>query len=463
MPVPAPNLTFTVTPPGGSPIDYSNRLAWAGAGQLPAITQNFGRQGDTATFPLVDEYVTTPHFSIPMYSQVKFVDVTLGLTLFAGVVNHPHLAVDGPGSSEWQLQCTDYTFYADNAVVQGTFTGQTVDQIVVALTKLANCGITADTVANGGFVSPGPQLASFVTNYTTLSAVWRKLATLAGQFVPFGWYVDENLALHFFDATTATNTGVTFTTAVTTEGSTTEGHIQSSGGFGYEWDGASVRNRILVQGANQTINYGDTNHPPTDTWVGNGVQNSWPLRYTFTGTPVLHVGGLNTAASVVMTGATGTGSWQIIQNNAGAWFLTNTDVGGVNEGVVIKIWYNYQVPVVAVVNDLGSQAVYTGPNRGVYTEYINDTSLTTVPMALNRAMRERTEYSFAAERVNFSTSEEWVGWIRAGQLFTMVNQFVPDAQNNFSMGINDIFIVTSNSIAFTPGGYRQATITAIRL
>ena len=49
-----PNLTFTVTPPGGSPIDYTSKLAWSGAGQSPTINQQFGRQGDTAVFPLID-------------------------------------------------------------------------------------------------------------------------------------------------------------------------------------------------------------------------------------------------------------------------------------------------------------------------------------------------------------------------------------------------------------------------
>ena len=51
----------------------------------------------------------------------------------------------------------------------------------------AGCGITAQHVADGGYVAGGPLLASFVLNYTTLSDAWKRLATLAGQVTPYGW------------------------------------------------------------------------------------------------------------------------------------------------------------------------------------------------------------------------------------------------------------------------------------
>ena len=69
-------------------------------------------------------------------------------------------------------------------------------------------------------------------------------------------------------------------------GSTTEGHILLDGQNGYEWDGTQIRNRILVQGANQTItNLGPLYQNPTDTWLADGTQSSWPLRYTLSGSP----------------------------------------------------------------------------------------------------------------------------------------------------------------------------------
>lgn len=460
--VAAPSLTLTVTPPGGSPVDYSTNLTWAGASNTPTINQNFGRQGDTASLPIVEEIKGTPSIHIPADSRVKLYDNLAGQTLFAGVCNKPVLIASAT-LNEWQLACTDYTYYADNALVHGEFIGLTVDQIVVALTQQAGCGITAASIADGGFVAPGPQLASFVLNYTPLSTAWRKLAQLAGQVTPYGWFVDENLRLHFFDSTTAQSSGVTFTTSPTgTGGSLTEGHFIGDGQCGYEWDGTSIRNRIYVQGANQTISYGSTTNAPTDTWQADGISMAWPLRYTVTGSPVLQVGGVTTSVTVVQAGSTGSGAWQVVQSSAGNWSLVTTGVAPA-AGVVLKIWYNYLVPVVATVNDYASQATYSGPNGGVYAEYINDSSLTTFPMALSRAQRERTEYSFAVERITFTTDESWLGWIRAGQTCQIVNSLIPDAQAGYSWGINATFIVIANSVSFGQGGYRQCSITAVRI
>lgn len=464
--VATPTLTLTITPPGGSPTDYTQHLAWAGANGQLTLNQNFGRQGDTATLTLVDEYTTAPTFYVPVLSQVKLVDTTSGqnAVLFAGVVTDPVLNVTSPTRNEWTLACTDYTFYADNALVHGNFYGQTVDQIVVALTQQAGCGITAASVASGGFVAPGPQLASFILNYSKLSDAWRKLAQLAGQATPFGWYVDENRNLHFYDATTAQNSGVTFTTSPTTSGSLTEGHYDGASQSSYEWDGTSIRNRILVQGATQTVHYGTVAaNKPTDTWLATGAQTSWPLRYTVTGSPVLHVAGVSQPVTVVQAGDTSTpvSGWSVVQNVSGQWFLTAATPPG--NGVLLQIWYDYQIPVVAQANDYPSQAAYTGPNSGVFQEYINDSSLTTVPMALARALRERTEYAFAAERITFSTTEDWLGWVRAGQTCRIVNQFVPDSANGYQWGLDDTFIVVSNSVTFGDGGYRQSSITAVRI
>lgn len=325
MPIARPSLTLTITPPGASPSTYQQYLAYTGHSQSMTITQNFGRQGDTAVLPLVDEYTSGLHVRIQVMSRVSLFDNNCGKTLFAGVVTDPVLSVTSPTRNEWTLNCTDYTFYADNALVHGTWFGLTVDQIIVAVTRQANCGITAVPVAQGGYVAKGPQLASFVLNYTTLSDAWRKLATLAGQVTPYGWFVDENLNLHFYDATTAIASGVTFTTVPTAGGSTTEGHILLDSQNAYEWDGTSVRNRILVQGATQTVTntYSSTvATTPTDTWRADGTQTAWPLRGSLTGSPTLSAGGVLTSVTVVTGGGTGSGAWVAQQNVIGQWFLT---------------------------------------------------------------------------------------------------------------------------------------------
>jgi hypothetical protein len=462
--VATPNLTLTITPPGGTATDYTKYLAWSGSNQQMGITQNFGRQGDTALFPLADDWSgqANPTFWVGAESQIKLFDNIANTTLFAGVVTNPVQQVVGSTLNNWNLQCTDYTIYADNAIVVGQFYGKTIDQIIVSLTQQANCGIKAASVASGGFVAPGPQLGSFILNYTTLSAAWRKLAQLASQVTPYGWYVDENLNLHFFDATTAISSGVTFTTNPTVGGSTTEGHIILDSQNAYEQDGTSIRNRILVQGATQTVKHGPVaTTTATDTWASNGYQTSWPMRYTVTGSPILKINGVTTVVTIIQAGSTGTGAWKVQQNANGQWFLIASSAP--SSGTTIRVWYDYQIPIVAVANDHPSQVKYNGPNGGVFSEYIYDTTITTAEMALARAQRQRTEYAFVAERFTFNTSEDWLGWVRAGETCVINSALYRDVENNV-WGINDTFIVVSNNVNFvSQGGYRQAQITAVRL
>ncbi len=460
---PSPNITVTITPPGGSPTSYGSNLTYSGAYQQLSVNQNFGRQGDSATIPLVDDWQgrTTPNFYIPVLSRVSLDDTNTSTNLFAGVVTNPTLIVDGPNRNEWALQCTDYTFYADNAIVQGTFVGQSVDQIVIALTAQANCGITAVKTSAGGFVTPAPVLTKVNFNWVKLSDAWRTLAQLASSSTPYGWYVDNNLALHFFDSSTAISSGVTLTTTPTgTAGSTTQAHIAMGGSMSYEFDGTTIRNRIIVQGANQTVLSPLTGNP-TDMWKADGAQTSWPLRYTVTGTPKLTLNGVTTTVTVVNAGSTPSGTWTVQQNSNGQWFLITTN--SPSAGTSLKIWYNYIIPIVAQANDYPSQTQYTGPNHGVYTEYINDTSLTTTSMALSRAQRERTEYAFAAERITATLPEDFLGWIRAGQTLTVTSTLVPDSQNSYTWGITDTFLCISNDVTWSGNGYRTMNMSAVRI
>ncbi len=463
--IPAANLSITITPPGGSPTAYGAYFAYAGANAQVTITQQFGRQGDTAVVALVDDWAgqSQPHFSIPTESQISVDDVNTGANLFAGVVTTPVLLVDGANRNEWTLNCTDYTFYADNAIVQGTFNGLSVDEIVILLTQQANCGITAAKTSAGGFVAPAPVLTQVNLNYQTLTSAWRSLALLASSATPYGWYVDRNLELHFFDASTALSSGVTFTTAPTASGagSTTEGHFGRDSQFGYEWDGTSIRNRIIVQGANQVFT-ADLNGSPTDSWRADGTDTSWPLRYTVTGTPTLYVGGVSTAVTVVTGGGSTAAPWSVQQNAFGGWFLIAASPP--SAGTSVKIWYDYQAPVIAQASDYPSQQTYTGPNGGIFTEFISDSSLSTTSMALARAQRERTEYAFAAERFTFNSTEEFFGYVRAGETFTATNFGVPDSRNSYSWGLTGAtFLCISNTVTIGQGGYRSMAIQGVRL
>lgn len=461
-----PNLTLTITPPGGSPTAYTRYLTYDGANQSPTITQAYGRQGDTALLPLVDEFSATgsPSIAIPVMSQVSLYDNTAAENLFAGVINNPSMSVLDSLRNEWDCNAVDYTLYADAAIVEGVWYGYRLDQIIVEITQKANCGITAQLASAGGFVEPGPQIASFVYNYGKLSDAWRQLAALASAVTPYGWYVDQNLELHFYDATTATASGVTFTTAPTAagSGSLTEGHIALENSNAYSYNGASLANRVLVKGATQTFSGGSpSTTAPTDVWLATGVQTAWPLRATVSGTPTLYVGGVKQTVTVAASGTSTSGAWGVEQNSVGQYFLVAASAP--SAGTTIKIWYTYEVPIVAQASDAASIAQYPGPNGGIFGMFVDDSQLTTMPMARAAAFQTRSEYAYAVEQFTFMTGQEFAGWVRAGWTCTIVDSRAYDFSAS-RFGLTDEFIVVSNQITFTKDlGYRTMQITAIRV
>lgn len=482
MSVPPPDLHLVVTPPGEPPEDLVRYLAYSGTQQEMQVTQNFGRQGDTALFPLQAEHDgTSLPFTVPPMSQVALIDSIAGQTLFAGVVTDPALCPRGANLAEWDLACTDYTIYADAAVVRWPASDvQASDQIITDLTNGARCGISAKTVRDGGYVAPGPDMPELAMGYMALSAAWRKMATYMGQVVPYGWFVDENRHLHFYDQNSALDSGVTFTTKPARAGSLTEGHIMLDTQFKYEWDGTSLRNRVLVEGSKQLISP-NLDGNPTDQWLADGYSTAWPLRWTVAsgGTPVttssayppapgqippavLYVGGVYTQVSKARSGTVQTTPWAIVSNTGGAFFLSAQSPPPA--GTEIQIWYTYEAPIVAQATDAVSVAQFSGaPNRGIYAKFVNDSGLTTMPMALARAMQDRTEYAYPVERVTFNTSPDFMGWVRAGYTFTLDCALVPDSGRGWAMGVNAPFLVIANTVTFGTGGYRKCLVTAVRI
>lgn len=480
MAVPVPDIQLVITPPGGSPANYTGYLQYTDGQQEMTITQQFGRQGDTAVMPLAVEHAGSLPFAVPPGSQIRLDDYTAGQTLFGGMVTNPSLAVLGPALAEWDLNCTDWTFLANSALVRFPSSSvQASDQIVVDITNSANCGISAARIADGGFVAPGPSLPDWTSGYVTLTSAWKTLASAMGTVIPFGWYVDDQRRLHFYDQDTALDSGVTFTTSPTTAGSLTEGHILKDSEFLYEWDITSLANRIMVQGATQSIAYSLAGNP-TDQWLGDGFTTQWPLRYTVssgsspssystavtdatasTSQPVvLFVGGSYQVVTVESSGSVPSGAWSIISNSNGGYFLVAASPPP--PGAQIQIWYTYSAPIIARATDTASVAQFPGPNNGIYAMFVSDSSLTTVPMALARAQQQRAEYAFPVERVTFNTSPEFLGWVRAGYTFTFDCALVPDSERGYAMGVNDQFLVTANTVTFGDGGYRTCQITAIR-
>ena len=501
----APQLSCFITPPNSATVDYGHYLAYQGGKNGISVSQNFGRQGDTATISIVDANYSTgvppnlkvsPSFVFPSFSVVKLFDQTaynyyLGqgalpqdaddnATLFYGYVQTQTLYINSPTEAEWTLSCVDFSGYANAAIVQGTFEGISMGNAVVDLVKKANCGINASLVSDGGFVEPGPILPRTVIHYQNLTSALQKVSKMASSQSAYGWYVDSQLNLHYYDQQQAYDSGVVVTDKPTVEGylSYYECHIDQGAGLQYEFDGSSLYNRALVVGG--SITHSTTlKKPPTNSYVGDGQTSSWRLSYVpdtsaravttqtlkKTVLPAITVNGVQQSISIFDGITPVTDKWTIAQNNDGTWSLKVTPNYGTipTTGSVIHLWYRYRSTITAQADLKQSQNAIGGLNKGIFAIVVNQQSISTTAGAYQRATRELAEYGHPQEKIVFTTNEEWIGLWRAGQLFILDSSLLLDSQRNFAPGLYAQYMITQQTINVTQGGYRKCSVTGIRV
>jgi hypothetical protein len=421
------------------------------------ITQQYTRQGDTASFYLVDEHPTNAaSIYLPSLATVTFTDTGLGEILFAGITTMPEVQYDGPNRLYWTVQCTDWTYFADHGLITGDFVNFTVDQIAIRLTQQANCGINAALVSAGGFVVPGPVIPRIQFVYSTLSNALVSLLQVASTYTSWGWYVDESRNLHFAPLASLTNSGVTFTDNIQLADSNTLGHYDPEN-FTYIWDATQLRNRAVVRGSSfSTLQ--------TDTWSGDGTTTQWAISQVPDTSRIssasLKIAGVATTVSI-QTGTSATTKFVVIQNNIGQWFLAvNTAGGGTipTSGQSIVLKYYFTAPIIAQADNTASENTYSAlPNHGVFATYILDINLKTLASAQQRGQAEVFAFGLPEERVQFQTTELFSGHVRAGQIVTWSSGVVPNSANAGASGITDTYLIIQSTIAASTHGYQYRT------
>jgi hypothetical protein len=500
-----------------SPVDFSPFMAWSGATSTSSISQNFGRQGDTATIVLVDDYNAfvpgfpndgNPHFAIAPFSSITITDLNVPASqssgiLFSGLVTNPQWKWIGPFIVEWTLNCVDNAYYADTAISNGKYVGVAAHEIIVDITTKANCAINAATVSNGGHVYPAPIIPYLNLNYDNLSNHWNSIAKLSSQAAVFGWFVDYQRNLWFYPTNKGYKSGITVTdnTFSSAGPSYYECHIDSAQPITYEFDATQFYTEVLAIGTTRTVTFSLAKAKkdlikPTDFWIGNGSTRSWPMSYVpdvsnssltpnselltkgQSTTFYLEVGGVN--YDVVVNDGVNSGvinqidaPFQVKQAANGTWTLQVTSAEEGTEGftpgpgVEIEFWYNHNIQVAAraknrtQISNLSKPGIH---NAGVLTSLIKDTSLTTTQEALNRAQAQIQEYGEPQERINFYTDESFLGYFRVGQTFVGNFSQIPNSDNpGYALGLVGTFFIIQQNISFKAGGYRSCQITAVRV
>jgi len=394
------------------------------------VMQQWSRQGATADFYLVDEHPDTPNqlsFVCPPQCTVVVTDPALGTTIFAGVCQQPDMKWEGPNLATWHLACRDWTILADMTIVAGDFISKTADFIIKALVAQQPCGLTTVNVM------PGPVINRAKIKHQSLTSALKNVEQLASKpGAQFGYYIDENRDIHFYNQDLAPDSGITFTDD-TVPDTTTLGHFDRA--WNYFWDATSVRNDILLRGASLT-------EIQQDKFTGDGQTQFFAMTYvpdttTFTSWSVLLNGVAKTLA--IDNGQAPTTDFIVtkasLMYGIGHWWLqavygtpSNTDTIAFN--------YEFLQPVVTRVQDLGSiSSMAQLPNGGHFQMYIADPTLVNTLAAKDRGFRELAEYSVAQERIEMEVTEQWPGHIRAGTLFTLINKAVPDFANSYYQSV----------------------------
>jgi hypothetical protein len=416
-----------------------------------------------------------PHFSISPMATVELIDTNpalagnpAGNVLFAGLVTTPSLYLLSPTLYEWHLQCVDYTYYAETSITYGSFANGSMGSIISTETTIANCGITAKPVSEGGYVEDGPIIPLLNVNYTVLKKAWQTISNLADPSTIWGWYVDGSKQLHFYSLFNATSSGVTVTDTPTSQ-SIYECHMLLDGQMFYEWDGSSLKTQTIVTGSTTSKKW-TQREPPVEQWIADGYRTSWPLSFSLppNANVAVEINGKRKSARVVQNfQAVVTSDFLFMLADNVVWSL-QVNPNALNPqtpkaGSRVAVYYDYINPVIAVANDFQSQAIYDGPNHGIFSDLIRDSQLGTVQLAMMRAQGNIQEFGSIQEHLNFTASEDWEGWFRAGMTFQLKSSLLPDSQNNYAPGLTATYVISSLRMTIENNGYRQCQVDAIRI
>ncbi len=456
-----PQYQVLLTPPGGAQQDVTAHFdqdQWT-------VTETFGRTGTQGKFYLQDEIENggSPSLYIPPMSLLEINDLAAG-NVFAGVIVKPRWWYRGPTLITWDCNATDYSLYAMNAIVHGDFLGWTGDEIVIWLTQQANCGIKAAPVSKGGFVAPGPQLQFIRINYAQLTSAWNTVSKQASLGASYGWFIDDQMNLHWYSQEQAVASGVSLTDMATAPGTLTTGNIRVDSQLAYYWDGSNLRTRCLVRGATMNHTPGTpAKSPPTEAWEGNGHTATFNLSYSITSTSISIILLENGVAKTVGVAGESSGAYLLAQSPVSGSFYLQRVAGPLPDGAVLQAWYPYQAAITAQADSPFAQSQYAGPNGGVFTMYVADTALTTASAAFGRGVRELQEYSLVQEMLECAITEDFPGVIHAGDVLTVSLSRVPNSVAGGALGFTAPFIVTNVQLTGQQGGYRRYLLQMVRI
>jgi hypothetical protein len=325
------------------------------------VRQILGAQVDSASFSLFPPSSwRTAGGSLPTVGQSVLIEVQNGtgqpfVARFGGSISHVTQVKVGPGAARWDIQCVDYTNLLAQILVNKTYVGWEVSDIVRDVVRQYAPQVIID--ANVMDTATILDHVSFAFVYPL--AVVQQLA----QIVTYEFYVDATLVLHFYPA-----------------GTTTQASAESVTNTSQNYDNLSiepqldqVRNRIFVQGG------AASSTPVIDQWDADGQTTVFPLAHdnvvatlTISGaSPFMTIDGVAQRVGLagVVDESTFAGGF-ILEPGNNAHVRTPVGTDTIPDGSRVVFSYQWQVPISVMRESQPSQAAVAALDGTAYSTVV---------------------------------------------------------------------------------------------
>jgi hypothetical protein len=302
----------------------------------------------------------------------------------------------------YKLTCVDYGIDLDSELVSQQYTNQTIAAIIADFAANFSSGFTTANVMCTFVVT------NIVFNQVPISQAIKKLADL----VQYDWYVDADKDIHFFPKYTELSPF----NLTDTSGNYVNDSLQTT------MDGTQLANQVKVRGGTyQGATFSDT------ITVKGSVTKSWVLPYKFDVTTLtIAINGVS--KSVGIYGQDTFATKDVLYRDADQSIQVNS---ALNDGDTIAFSGTPLIPVLAIASDSPSITSY-----GVREKLIEDSSITDLNVARQRAVAELTAYKDPLQGGKFDT---YTAGLRTGQTINI---------NSARRGVNTDYII--RTVTFAP-------------
>lgn len=324
---------------------------------------------------------------------------------FGGVLMNPVEDELAAGVMLYQCNSRDYGYWADRRLIVNDFTPDTAGNMIKYAVNNWSSGFTTNNVQQG------PQAPYQKIDYVPLTKFIKKLADLFS----YGWYIDYYKDVHFFEFETFLSP-LPNNQLNTDDGSCAQyyGKLQLSE------DVSQVRNRVYLKGWKAGAQY-----TVTDTFVANGQNTSFPLKYE----PIhdlskmtITVNGTNYPAKKDIVDGLPTANTQ-----DGIGYI-NFDSPQVRFNVApttgtISVTYHPRIRTVLSVSDLAAQTIMKKRDLqdGIYEHAIDDHGLSWDDPTIAQARGQLEVNKYGKPHYSGTFTSFLQGW-RAGQFFYFYSQ-----------------------------------------